>query len=268
MPTIKTSDAKDLHYEEEGAKDGPPLLFSNSLGTNLHMWDAQAEAASSRGFRVIRYDQRGHGQSEAPKGDYTMERLGKDILDLLDALGLESTNYCGLSMGGMAGIWVAMHRPRRFSRAVFANTAIHFQDRALWDGRIRTVTEKGMAAVVDAVVERWFTADFREANEAAVDRVKDMILSTKPEGYAGCAAAIRDMDMRDRLGLIEAPVLVVVGAKDPATPPDKGEYIVSHIPGAQLEVLDAAHLSNIEKQAEFNAIVLDFLAGERHDRHI
>ena len=160
MPTIKTSDAKSLHYEDEGPKDAPPLLFSNSLGTNLHMWDAQAEAALSRGFRVIRYDQRGHGESDAPKGDYTMERLGKDILDLLDALKLESTAYCGLSMGGMAGIWVAMNRPRRFSRAVFANTAIHFQERDIWDGRIRTVTEKGMAAIVDAVAERWFTRGF------------------------------------------------------------------------------------------------------------
>lgn len=268
MPEIKTSDAKSLHYEDEGAKDAPPLLFSNSLGTNLHMWDAQAEAALSRGFRVIRYDQRGHGQSEAPAGDYTMERLGKDILDLLDALKLEKSAYCGLSMGGMAGIWVAMNRPRRFSRAVFANTAIHFPDRDIWDGRIRTVRTKGMDAVADGVIERWFTEEFREGNGAAVERVKAMILATKPDGYAGCAAAVRDMDMRDRLGLIEAPVLVVIGARDPATTPAMGEYIVAHIPGAQKEVLDAAHLSNIEKEAEFNAAVLDFLAGERHDRHI
>ena len=263
MAEVTTSDGVRIHYQIEGRDDGPPLLFSNSLGTNLGLWDRQAEEAAGLGFRVIRYDQRGHGRSEAPDGDYTLERLGQDVLDLLKALKTEQTAFCGLSMGGMTGIWLAMHHPRRFSRMALCNTAVWMPPTEFWDERIRSVLGGGMEAVADIVVERWFTQKFRETQQSEVERVRAMILSTDPMGYVGCCAAIRDMDLRDRLGLIEASALVVIGAQDPATPPERGQYIVERIPGAQKVVLDAAHLSNIEAPEEFDRAVLGFLTGER-----
>src|SRR5688572_609253 len=263
MAEVTTSDGVRIHYETEGRDDGPPLLFSNSLGTKLSMWDNQAEEAAGLGFRAIRYDQRGHGQSEAPDGDYTLERLGQDVLDLLKALKIEQAAFCGLSMGGMTGIWLAMHHPRRFSRMALCNTAVWMPPRDFWDERIRTVLGGGMDAVVDTVLGRWFTERFRESAPDEVERVRAMLLATDPMGYTGCCAAIRDMDLRDRLGLVEAPALVVIGANDPATPPERGQYIVERIPGAQKAVLDTAHLSNIEAPDEFNRTVFGFLAGER-----
>ena len=263
MGDFTTSDGVRIHYEIEGREDGPPLLFSNSLGTNLHMWDVQALVAAGLGFRAIRYDQRGHGASEAPDGDYAMERLGRDVLELLDALKIDRAMFCGLSMGGMTGIWLAMHHPRRFSRLALCNTAVWMPPRDLWDGRIRSVLGGGMEAVVEGVVERWFTPAFRASSTTEVARVREMILATDPHGYVGCCAAIRDMDLRDRLGLIEAPALVLIGAHDPATPPERGQYIVERIPGARKAMIDSAHLSNVEKPADFNRIVLGFLAGER-----
>lgn len=260
MPEITTGDGVKIHFEVEGRTDGPPLVFSNSLGTNLHMWDGQMDTATGHGFRVVRYDQRGHGKSGAPAGEYTLERLGLDVLDLLDALEVKRTAFCGLSMGGMTGIWLALHRPHRFARMAQCNTAIWLPPRDLWDGRIRAVQQNGMESVVDAVVERWFTPGFRESDPGETNRIRTMILTTDPVGYAGCSAAIRDMDMRDFLGTIEAPTLVVIGAQDPATTPERGKYIVERIPGAQKVVLDSAHLSNIEQRDDFNLHVLGFLA--------
>jgi 3-oxoadipate enol-lactonase len=166
-------------------------------------------------------------------------------------------------MGGMTGIWLAMHHPRRFSRLALCNCAAHLPPRDLWDGRITAVTQGGMKAVVDGVVERWFTRAFRESEPGEVERVRRMILATAPAGYAGCCAAIRDMDLRDRLGIIDAPCLIVVGAHDPATTPAAGQYVVERIPGALKVVLDSAHLSNVERRDEFSRAVLRFLSGER-----
>lgn len=263
MPELKTSDGIRIHYIVEGREDGPPLVFSNSLGTNLHMWDGQAGEAMARGFRVIRYDQRGHGKSEAPAGNYTLERLGLDVIDLLDALNIERASFCGLSLGGMTGIWLALHHSRRFARMAQCNTTVWFPPRDLWDTRIRTVMTEGMEAIAEAVVERWFTEGFRKTETGETSRIRAMILATEPEGYAGCCAAIRDMDMRDFLGTIESPTLVVIGTQDPSTPPEHGEYIVTHIPGAQKAALESAHLSNVERPDDFNRVVLGFLSGER-----
>ncbi len=263
MPEVTTGDGVKIHYEVEGRKDGPPLVFSNSLGTNLHMWDGQLDAATALGFRVIRYDQRGHGKSDVPTGEYALERLGADVIDMLDALDVERAMFCGLSMGGMTGIWLALNHPRRFTRMAQCNTAVWLPPPELWNERIRAVTHGGMEAVAEGVVERWFTLAFRQAEPGETDRVRAMILATKPAGYAGCCAAIREMDMRDFLGTIEAPTLIVIGAHDPATTPERGEYIVERIPGAQKAVLEAAHLSNVERCDDFNRAVLGFLTGER-----
>lgn len=263
MAGFSASDGARIHYEVEGTQYGPPLLFSNSLGTNLNMWNGQMEAAVGLGFRVIRYDQRGHGKSEAPKGSYTLPRLASDIADLLDALKIDKAAFCGISMGGMTGMHLAKQHPPRFSRLALCNTAAHMGPREMWDGRIKSVTDGGMEAVVEGVVERWFTPAFREKNPGEVQRIRAMILSTAPRGYAGCCAALRDMDERDQLGLIEAPALVLIGAQDPATVPEKGQYIVERIRGAQKAMIDAAHLSNVEQPEEFNRVVLGFLAGKQ-----
>lgn len=263
MPEMNTSDGVRLHYEIEGREDGPPLLFSNALGTDLRLWDAQAEAAAGLGLRVVRYDQRGHGSSGAPAGDYTLERLGKDVLDLLDQLKIQQTAFCGISLGAMTGIRLAMHHPRRFSRLAFCNASVWMPPRQGWDDRIKAVGEGGMQAIADSAVERWFTQEFRASELQEVERIRAIVLGIDPGGYAGGCAAVRDMDLRDRLGLIEAPTLVVIGAHDPSTPPERGQYLVERIPGAQKVVLESAHLSNIEARDEFNRIVLGFLSGER-----
>jgi 3-oxoadipate enol-lactonase len=263
MPEFTTGDGVRIHYTVEGRAGGPPLVFSNSLGTNLGMWDGQAGEAAGLGFRVIRYDQRGHGKSGAPAGEYTLERLGRDAIELLDALGIETAAWCGLSMGAMTGIWLAMHHPRRFSRFALCNTAVYMPPRDMWDGRINAATQSGMQAVAEGVIERWLTKPFRDAHPAEVERVRAMILATNPTGYAGCCAAIREMDMRDRLGTIETPCLVVIGAHDPSTTPAAGQYIVERIPGAQKAVLESAHLSNVERREDFNRVVLGFLKGAR-----
>ena len=263
MAEFAASDGARIHYEIAGSEYAPPLVFSNSLGTNLHMWDGQVAEALNLGFRAIRYDQRGHGQSDAPRANYTLARLADDVAELLDTLRIEKTAFCGLSMGGMTGMHLAKRHPPRFTRMALCNTAAWMPPRDLWEGRIKSVTEGGMEAVVETVVERWFTPAFRKENPGEVQRIRGQILSTPPAGYAGCCAALRDMDERDHFGLIEPPTLVLIGAHDPATTPDKGDYIAERIPGAKKQVLDTAHLSNIEQPEDFNRAVLGFLAGKQ-----
>lgn len=263
MPEITTDDGVLLHYEAEGRDDGPPLLFSHALGADLSLWDGQAHEAAGQGFRVIRFDQRGHGQSGSPRADASIERLGKDVLNLLDGLQIQQTAYCGMSMGGMVGVWLAMHHPRRFSRLALCSIAVWTAPRETWDARIKAVSDGGMQAVAESVVERWLTPEFRTSHPEETERIRAMLLANDPLGYTAGCAAVRDIDLRDRLGLIESPVLVVIGSHDAATPPERGQYVVERVPGAQKAVLDAAHLSNIEKPEEFNRIVLPFLARDR-----
>ncbi len=259
MPQIETSDGINLNYEISGAAGASPLVFSNSLGTNLHMWDGQM-AQAERHWRVIRYDQRGHGGSDAPAGAYALARLGRDVIDLLAALNVEKAAFCGLSMGGMTGLWLAVNHPDRISRMALCNTSAFLPPQKLWNDRITAVSQAGMAAIDQVVVERWLTAEFRAAEPDETERVRQMILTTHPVGYAGCCAAIRDMDQRDHIGAIALPVLVVNGAHDPATPPEHGEQIAATVTGAQSVTLNAAHLSNIEQPEAFNRAVFSFLA--------
>jgi 3-oxoadipate enol-lactonase len=262
MAEATVGDGTRIHYQVEGREDGPPLIFSNSLGTDLHMWDAQAAEAVGSGSRVIRYDQRGHGRSGVPNGPYSLARLADDVIDLMDQLKIATAAFCGLSMGGMTGIRIGKNFPRRFSRLALCNTATYMAPREMWEQRIEAVTKRGMGAVADGVIERWFTPTFRSEHPQEVERIRQMLLKTDPSGYVGCCAAIRDMDERDFLGTIEASALIVIGAHDPATTPDKGHYIAERIPGARAEVLDAAHLSNIERPDDFNRIVFGFLTGK------
>lgn len=261
MTTITTDDGIVLNVRLDGDPNKPSVLLSNSLGTDLTMWDAQV-APLSEHFQVVRYDARGHGKSAAPDGDYTIDRLGRDAVAVLKGFGIEKAAFCGVSMGGMVGMWLGIHAPGRVTRLALCNTAAMMPPKDAWQQRIDAVLAGGMEAVVDAVVARWFTEAFIRDEPEAVARVRAMLLDTPPVGYAGCCAAIRDMDQRSALFGIGKPTLVVAGADDPATPPERGEEIAAAIRGAELDVLpECAHLSNIEQTALFNARVVPFLAG-------
>jgi 3-oxoadipate enol-lactonase len=251
-------EGEDFSVRIDGPPDGPALLLSNSLSSDLSMWDDQILQWSRR-FRTIRYDSRGHGGSVVSQGPYSLDRLGRDALGIMDALGIARAHWCGLSMGGMVGMWMLVHAPERIDRAVLANTAAHMGPRQLWDDRIEAAERGGMAAVVDATIRRWFSAPFREANPGAMERMRSMILGTPAMGYQGCCAAIRDMDLREVIRAVDRPVLVIIGANDPATTPADGELIASSIRGAGKVTLDAAHISNVEQPAAFAATVTDFL---------
>jgi 3-oxoadipate enol-lactonase len=259
MPLITLDDGCHLSYRIDGAADAPPLVLSNSLGTAVAMWEPQM-AALTRDYRVIRYDSRGHGASDAPAGPYTLGRLGQDVLTLLDELDIYRVRFCGLSKGGMVGQWLGINAGQRLERLVLANTAAYMGPPESWQGRMDLVTAQGMGAVTEAVIERWFTPGFVAANPEAVDRVRQLLLATRPQGYVGCCAAIRDMDQRPQLGAITVPTLVIGGVADPATPPEKAEELHASIKGSSLVMLEAAHLSNVEQAEAFTAALLDFLA--------
>ncbi|KAA2238169.1 3-oxoadipate enol-lactonase [Salinarimonas soli] len=257
MPMIDV-DGLAFHVRIDGRDDAPPLMLGNSLSSNLSMWDPQMAGLAER-YRVIRYDHRGHGRSAAPEGPYSMDRLGQDALAIMDALGVAQAHWCGLSMGGMTGMWLLTHAPDRIGRAVLANTAAHMGPPDLWNGRIRTATRGGMEALVDGTIQRWFKPGFAERDPAMIADVRAMILGTPVAGYQGCCAAIRDMDQREAIRGIRAPVLVIVGAHDPATTPAAGQLIAEAISGAQAVTLDGAHLSNLEQPKAFTRAVLEFL---------
>jgi 3-oxoadipate enol-lactonase len=261
MPEIKTDDGCVIHVEIEGPQNAPVLMTSNSLGTNLHMWDDQV-ASWTRHFRLVRYDRRGHGQSSVPKGPYTMERLGRDVLAVIDALDVARINWCGLSMGGMVGQWLGAHAPGRIDKLVLSNTSSFFPDKSIWEGRLKTVRDKGLAAIVDANMERWFTKDFRERSPQAIAKMREIFLATKADGYIGCGEAIRDMDHRPLLPKIGAPTLVIAGKHDPATTLEANEFICEHIPNADIAVLDTAHIANVEQPKLYADTVFEFLLSK------
>jgi 3-oxoadipate enol-lactonase len=257
MPVI-LSNGCPLNVEVVGPERAPALMLCNSLGTDLHMWDPQLKAFSDD-FRLIRYDRRGHGKSGVTKGPYSMEMLGRDALAIIDGLSLPKVSWCGLSMGGMVGQWLGANAPDRIERLVLANTNYYYPVKDFWNDRIKTVSEKGLAAIVTSNMERWFTADFRERAPGVIAGMTDMFLSTPVEGYVACCAAVRDMDHRELLAKIKAPTLVIGGRSDLATPLEAGIYIQKHIPGAALTVLEAAHISNVEQPGVFTGEVLGFL---------
>ena len=242
----------------DGAADAPVLVLSNSLGTNLSMWEPQM-AELSRGFRVLRYDTRGHGESSVTPGSYSIERLGRDVVALLDRLAIESAHFCGLSLGGMTGMWLAIHAPTRVFRLALCNTAAYMAPADLWNGRIDQVRGGGMDAIVESVLARWFTPAFLARSPDIAASVRQMVLATPADGYIACCAAIRDMDQREAIAGISAPTLVIAGTHDPATPPADGRFIADRIEGARYVELPAAHLSNIEAARDFTAALLDFL---------
>ena len=260
MPVID-ADSCPIHVEIEGREQGPVLMLSNSLGADLHMWDDQAPAFAKE-FRLVRYDRRGHGKSGVPRGPYSMERLGRDVLAILDALKIKKAHWCGLSMGGMVGQWLGANAPERIEKLVLCNNTCHYADKGPWNDRLKLLREKGTVNVLLAgTMERWFTKGFRDSHQQTIARLSAIFLATKLEGYIACGEAVRDMDHRALLPKIKAPTLIIAGQHDNACTVAMSEYLRDHIPGAKLVVFESAHISNIEQPEIFTKTVLDFLRG-------
>jgi 3-oxoadipate enol-lactonase len=260
MPVHITDDGCRLAYALAGPHEAPGLVLSNSLGTDRGLWDPQIDALSRR-YRVLRYDTRGHGASDAPPGDYTMARLGRDVLSLMDGAGMARAHVAGVSIGGLTALWLGVHAPGRVQRLVLANTAARIGSVASWTERMRLVQAEALASLGDVTMERWFTAAFRAAQPATVARIRATLLGTPVAGYLGCCAALRDADLRADLSRVGAPSLVITGTHDPTTPATDGAWLAGTIAGAELVELDAAHLSNIERAEAFTEAVLTFLAA-------
>lgn len=249
-----------LRVRIDGPEGAPWLVLSNSLGATLEMWEPQVAAVSHR-YRVLRYDTRGHGQSSLPPRPWTIADLGGDVIALLDALGIRRAHFCGLSMGGATGMWFATHARERLDRLVLCNTTPWLGPPEAMNARISQVLSRGMSPLVDGILERWFTPEFRARNAAAVDQVRQMLVHAPIDGYAGCCEALRDMDQRNDLPGITAPTLVIAGTYDPSPTPEAARAWAVTIPQSQLIELPAAHLSNIGAAPAFNAALLGFLAS-------
>jgi 3-oxoadipate enol-lactonase / 4-carboxymuconolactone decarboxylase len=246
-----------LFYRLEGRSDFPPLVLSHSLGCDHSMWAPQMPDLLQH-FQVLRYDVRGHGASGVPPGDYTLDQLGQDVLALADKLDIAKFAFCGISMGGAVGQWLAIHAPQRLSALVLANTSPKFGTPDIWDARIKAVREGGMKAIVDAIMQRFFSPDKQDAIWAQSTRA--VLLGTDPKGYAACCAALRDADLRASLSSISTPALVIGSDRDPSTPWEgNGSVLARDIPNAKAFRMQTAHLSNLEQPRTFAAAVLDFL---------
>jgi 3-oxoadipate enol-lactonase len=251
----------ELNHAFDGPEDAPVLVLGSSLGTTGAMWDEQIPAFSER-FRVLRFDTRGHGASPAPPGPYTMDELGADLLELLDRLEIEHFSFCGLSIGGMIGMWAASEAPDRVDRLVLCCTVPHFPPPDLWNERIEAVRAEGIEPMVEPALDRWLPRDVRMARPEAEAHLRAMIAAVPPEGYAGCCEAIRDMDLRPRLAAITAPTLVLAGSDDPSTPAEKVRPLAHAIDDAYFVEIDgAAHIANMARPEAVTAAVLQHLSG-------
>jgi 3-oxoadipate enol-lactonase len=257
MPYLDIEEAR-LHYRTDGSAGAPCVVLSNSLGTDLSMWDAQAAALASEYF-VLRYDTRGHGQSSAGDASIDIGQLGGDVLALLNHLGIERAAFCGISMGGVTGQWLGIHAPQRLTQLVLANTAARIGTTEGWTARARQVQQDGMAAIADGAAARWFSSGFIEREPATVSRMVHRLREQDPAGYAACCEALAHADLRQQVAGIAVPTLVVAGEFDPVTTVTDGEFLRQAIPGARLEQVPASHISNVEASAQFTALLLAFL---------
>ncbi len=263
-----TANGISMHYTLNGTAGAPVVTLSHSLATHLGMWEAQMAALSAR-YRVLRYDTRGHGETDASAGAYTLDQLAEDARALLGTLGIERTHFIGLSMGGMIGQVLALKYPEMLRSLVLCDTSSRVppEARPMWEERIRIAETQGMEPHVAPTIARWFTPSYVEAHPDVVEHVRSMIRRTNPQGYIGCGHAIRMLDLTDQLHRIAVPTLVIVGEEDPGTPVAAARTIHDRIPGSELVILRAAsHLSNIEQDESFNKAVTTFLA--KHDRRL
>jgi 3-oxoadipate enol-lactonase len=249
----------------DGDATAPALILSNSLGTTLEMWDPQVDAFSAH-YRVVRYDTRGHGGSPVTQGPYTFADLGQDVLAVLDALGIERAAFCGISMGGHTGLWLGVHAGARFNAIAVCNSAAKIGTLQGWSDRAAMVREGGrasMQALAESSPGRWFSPDFASTHPAEVQRAQAWIAGIAPQGYAACCEALAASDLRDDLGRITTPMLLLAGASDPVTTVADAQAMQVGIAGAQLAVVPASHLSNLEAPRAFDQAVLHFLATQQ-----
>ena len=256
-----TTNGITMHYEMDGPKSAPVVTLSHSLATDLSMWDPQVAVLKS-GYRVLRYDTRGHGGTDAPEGPYTLEQLAEDVGALLQALRIPKTHFMGISMGGMIGQVLALKNPGMLQGLILCDTSSRIPEEALpiWEERIGLAQKQGMDALVESTMERWFTASFRRKPLPALDKIRGMIRTTPVKGYVGCSQAIMRLNLTERLREITMPSFIIVGEEDPGTPVAASRVIHEQIKGSELVILkSAAHLSNIEQQDAFNTAVMAFL---------
>lgn len=264
MPTLVLPDG-DLYYQLDGQPDAPTLVLSNSLGTDLGMWDAQVPALADH-FSVLRYDTRGHGRSLVSDVPYSIEQHAGDVLALLDVLGVQRASFCGLSMGGLIGQWLMIHAAHRLNRVVLCNTAAKIATAEVWNTRIETVLRDGKAAMLglrEASISRWFSPGFAAKQPEEVERLLEMLTHTSPMGYAANCSAVRDSDYRKDMSSVYVSTLIICGVHDSVTTVADGQFLMDNIKGAQLLALSAAHLSNVEAPTDFTAAILPFLLQSR-----
>ena len=252
-----------MNYKLQGTPNSPVLIFSNSLGSEMMMWDELIPYLLPF-FRVLQYDTRGHGGSPlTPNEGTTISELANDVIQLMDKLNIEAAYFCGLSMGGLIGQYLGINHPNRFKKIVISNTGAKIGDDERWNGRIGTISKNGMQAIVDDTMERWFTEEFRSQNSERVAQTKAMFLRSNVDGYSNCCCAIRDADFREKLQSLSVEALVITGDEDPVTNVEQAEFLVSKIPNARLKVLHARHLAAAELPKEYAAVLIDFLVGEQ-----
>ncbi|WP_168397672.1 3-oxoadipate enol-lactonase [Acinetobacter indicus] len=257
MPTFTSQDA-EINYQTFGDATKPALVFSNSLGTNFKMWQPQIDHFQ-QDFFVICYDTRGHGASSAPQGPYTLDQLGQDVVNLFDHLNIEKAAFCGISMGGLTGQWLAINKPERFSHVVVCNTAAKIGQEQAWNERAALVREQGLAPIASTAAGRWFTEPFIQSNAATVATLSNDLGAGSPEGYASCCEALAKADVREQLKDIQVPVFIVAGQQDPVTTVADGEFMQQRIANAELFEINASHISNIEQPEAFNQAVQAFI---------
>lgn len=259
MPTFISNNA-EIHYQTFGDHTQPALVFSNSLGTNFSMWQPQIDALQ-HDFYIVCYDTRGHGQSSAPQGPYSIDQLGTDVIHLLDHLHIDKAIFCGISMGGLTGQWLAIHHPDRFNHVMVCNTAAKIGQESAWNERAQLVREQGLDGIASTAASRWFTERFIENHADIVTTLSNNLAAGSPEGYASCCEALSQADLREQLKDIRIPVLVVAGSKDPVTTVADGQYMVNNIKSSALFEIDASHISNIEQPEAFNQALKQFIAA-------
>jgi len=260
MPTAAL-DGVTLNYQWDGDDGKPVLLLSNSLSTDLRMWESQIPAFTEH-FRVLRYDNRGHGGSSSPDGEYSIDQIAGDAVALMDHTGVERAHVCGVSMGGMVAMWLGINAADRVGKLVMSNTSSDVSPPDPWQARIDTIQAGGMESIVEAGVERFLSEEYRAGGGDAIDLMRSMLRGCDADGYCGCVAAVRDMSLTAGLSSIQNDVLVIAGELDPATPVSHSEVMMDHLPNAEMAVIPGvAHLSNAEKPAVFNELVLNFLTG-------
>ena len=256
-----TANGISINYTLDGPANAPVVTMSHSLATDLTMWDPTVPALTSK-FRVLRYETRGHGHTEAPKDAYTLDQLANDALAMLKALGIARTHWVGLSMGGMIGQTLALKAPEIFLSLSLCDTSsrIPAEAKLLWQDRIKTAETQGMEPLVESTLARWFTEPFRKSRKDVIDKVATMIRTTPPAGYAGCCHAIAALDLTDKISAIKLPTIAIVGEDDPGTPVAAHRVIAEKIAGTRLEILkSAAHLANMEQPEAFNRALTSFL---------